>query len=68
MAENSKSSQVDLAIVLGFIAVKDCNTLDKKISILSQLGFNNKEMAIICDTKENVIRAIKSQNKKDSKS
>ena len=64
MDETEKSPQVDLAIVLGYIAVKDLVTLDKKVAVLNQLGFTNKDMARICCTTENVIRAIKSQIKK----
>ncbi len=64
MEEIEKSTQVDLAIVLGYIAVKELNTLDKKVTILTQLGFTNKDMARICGATDNVIRAIKSQIRK----
>jgi DNA-binding NarL/FixJ family response regulator len=67
MEETEKSTQVDLAIVLGYIAVKDLKTIDKKVAVLTQLGFTNKEMARICGTTENAIRAFKSQIKKGSK-
>lgn len=64
MVETEKPTQVDLAIVLGYIAVKDINTLDKKITVLTQLGFTNKDMSRICGATDNVIRAIKSKIKK----
>ena len=55
---------VDLAIVLGYIAVKDLPTQDKKISVLTQLGFSTKDMAKIIGTNEQVVRTIKSKIKK----
>jgi hypothetical protein len=67
MEDIEKSEQVDLAIVLGYIAVKDLNTLDKKVAVLTQLGFTNKDMARICGTTDNVIRAIKSKIRKKGK-
>lgn len=45
MPETEKPTQVDLAIVLGYIAVKDIKRLDKKVTVLTQLGFTNKDMA-----------------------
>jgi DNA-binding NarL/FixJ family response regulator len=67
MEETEQPTQVDLVIVLGYIAVKDLKTTDKKIAVLTQLGFTNKDMARICGTTENAIRAFKSQVKKRSK-
>jgi F0F1-type ATP synthase epsilon subunit len=67
MVDTEKPTQVDLAIVLGYIAVKDLKTMDKKVTILTQLVCRNKDMARICDTTENAIRALKSQIKKGSK-
>lgn len=67
MEESEKPTQVDLAIVLGYIATKDLPTNEKKVAVLSQLGFTNKDMARICGTGDNAIRALKSQIKKGSK-
>lgn len=64
MDEIEKSPQVDLAIVLGYIAIKDLTTQEKKVAVLSQLGFTTKDMAKICGTNEQVIRTIKSKIKK----
>jgi len=66
MEEIEKSAQVDLAIILGYIAVKDLTTQEKKVAVLIQLGFTNTDMARICGTNEQVIRTIKSKIKKGS--
>jgi len=64
MDEVEKLPQVDLAIVLGYIATKDLTTTEKKVAVLIQLGFSNKDIAKICGTAENAIRALKSKIKK----
>jgi hypothetical protein len=58
--KKEEPQKVDLAVVLGYIAVKDTKTLEGKVATLNQLGFSNREMALICGTKENAIRAAKS--------
>ena len=64
MAEADKSSQVELAIVLGYIATKDLPTTEKKVAVLAQLGYSNKDMAKICSTSDSVIKTLKSKAKK----
>lgn len=65
MEEIEKSQpQVDLAIVLGYIAIKDLTTTEKKVAVLTQLGFSNKDMVKICGTTDNVIKTLKSKIKK----
>lgn len=39
-----------LALVFGYIAVKDLQRMDDRIKVLSRLGYGNKEMATICGT------------------
>jgi hypothetical protein len=39
-----------LALVFGYIAVKDLQRMDDRIKVLSRLGYGNTEMAIICGT------------------
>ena len=58
--KNDKESRVDLSIILGYIATKDFPTIEKKVVILSQLGFSNSEMSKICNTSEAAIRKFKS--------
>lgn len=55
---------VDLALVLGYIATKDLATIEKKVAILTQLGYSNADMAKICVTSDQVIRNLKSKVKK----
>lgn len=62
--EDKKNHKVDLAVVLGYIAVKDERTIEKKVGVLAQLGYSNRDMALICGTNENVIRATKSNIEK----
>lgn len=64
MNEKEKLPQVDLALVLGYIATKDLTTTEKKVAVLTQLGFSNKDMAKICDTTDKVISTLKSKVKK----
>jgi len=66
MTENDRQAQVDLAVVLGYIAIKDLATIEKKVSVLTHLGFSNKDMAKICGTTDKVIKTTKSKIKKGS--
>jgi DNA-binding CsgD family transcriptional regulator len=63
MNEKDKPS-VDVSVVLGYIATKDLQTTEKKVAVLTALGFSNADMARICSTNEDVIRALKSKLKK----
>lgn len=53
-----------LALVLGYIAVKDLERREDRISVLSRLGYGNKEIALICDTTPQTIAVMKSNLKK----
>ena len=64
MPKNEKTESVDLALVLGYIAAKDLATIEKKVAVLSQLGYSNTDMAKVCGTSEQVIRNLKSKIKK----
>ncbi|WKZ41263.1 MAG: hypothetical protein QY328_04325 [Anaerolineales bacterium] len=59
--DEEKNQSVDLSLVLGYIATKDLTTAEKKIAVLSQLGYSNNEMAKICGSTPSVIRALKSK-------
>jgi DNA-binding CsgD family transcriptional regulator len=59
-----KSQSVDIALVLGFLATKDLATAEKKIAILTQLGYSNTDMAKICGKTPGVIKTLKSNLKK----
>ncbi len=59
--QDDNGGGVDQAIVLGYIAVKEEETVEKQVAILTQLGYGNKQIATICGKKENAIRALKSK-------
>ena len=50
-----------LALVFGYIAVKDLQRLEDRIAVLSRLGYGNTEMALICDTTPGSISTLKSR-------
>ena len=64
MENEENKSKIDLSLVLGYIAVKDLPSLEKKIAVLDQLGYDNKSMARICNTSDGVIKTLKSKIKK----
>jgi DNA-binding NarL/FixJ family response regulator len=64
MKDQEKKDGVDLAIILGYIATKDLTTTEKKVGVLTNLGFSNKDMARICSTTDKVIKTLKSKIKK----
>ena len=51
-AKNKKDDQTlpSLALVFGYIAIKDLQRLEDRVRVLSQLGYGNQEIARICDT------------------
>ena len=55
-----------VSIVMGYLAIKDCSSLEEKINILSMLGYGKSEMAQICGTTVNNISSMinKSKSKK----
>jgi DNA-binding CsgD family transcriptional regulator len=64
MKRDENSTAVDLSIVLGYIATKDLATTEKKVAVLTNLGYSNEDMAKICNTGPGVIRTLKSKAKK----
>jgi DNA-binding CsgD family transcriptional regulator len=55
MAKKTKKKKEEqtlpsLALVFGYIAIKDLQRLEDRIRVLSQLGYGNQEIARICDT------------------
>jgi len=61
MPEESISNKVDISLVLGYIAVKDLPTNEKKVAILAQLGYSNADMARICNSTPTIIKTVKSK-------
>ena len=53
-----------LALVFGYIAVKDLQRTEDRVGVLTRLGYGNAEIASICDTSPAVVRTLKSMAKK----
>ncbi len=65
--DNKYSGISKLDLVLGFLAVKDYNSITEKVRILDSLGYNNKEMALICNSTEGTVAVQKTLSKKNKK-
>jgi DNA-binding CsgD family transcriptional regulator len=71
MATKGKSPVEDnalpsLALVFGYIAIKDLQRLEDRVRVLSQLGYGNQEIARICDTTPGTV-AVQKANIKQKK-
>jgi DNA-binding CsgD family transcriptional regulator len=49
-AKKEADTLPSLALVFGYIAIKELTRLEDRIRVLSQLGYGNQEIARICDT------------------
>jgi hypothetical protein len=56
-----------LALVFGYIAVKDLVKKADWVAVLSRLGYGNREIATICDTTPAAVATWKSAGKKRGK-
>jgi DNA-directed RNA polymerase specialized sigma24 family protein len=61
---NKAKESTDIALVLGYIATKELPTAEKKVAVLTQLGYSNEDMAKICNTSPDAIRALKSKSRR----
>ena len=62
-----ESEMSKLLIVMGYIAVKELNNIPEKVTVLHNLGYNNRQMALICNTTEGTVAVQKTANKKQKK-
>lgn len=53
-----------LALVFGYIAVKELQRLEDRIALLARLGYGNTEIATICGTTPESVSTLKSKAKK----
>jgi hypothetical protein len=53
-----------LALVFGYIAIKELQRLEDRVRVLSRLGYGNQEIAVICDTTPLTVAVMKSGLKK----
>lgn len=56
-----------LALVFGYIAVKDLGKKEEWVAVLSRLGYGNPEIATICDSTPAAVATWKSHLKKQGK-
>lgn len=68
MSKNKSDTEAQalpsLALVFGYIAVKDLQRLEDRVDILSRLGYGNQEAAQICGTTPSTVAVLKSGLKK----
>jgi hypothetical protein len=64
MKKHEESSLPSLALVFGYIAVKELQRIDDRIEVLNRLGYGNKEIAKICGTTVGRVAVSKSNLKK----
>jgi hypothetical protein len=48
--EESTLDLGNLALVFGYLAIKDLKTLEEKVAVLARLDYKNTDIAKICDT------------------
>lgn len=56
-----------LALVFGYIAVKELQRLEDRIAVLHRLGYGNAEIATICGTTAATVRTLKSKSARSRK-
>jgi hypothetical protein len=70
VAKNSHKKKEDdqslpsLALVFGYIAIKELQRLEDRVRVLSRLGYGNQEIALICDTTPMTVAVMKTGLKK----
>ncbi len=65
--QESEPRLPSLALVFGYIAVKDFQRIDDRIEVLSRLGYGNNEIALICGSTAGRVAVSKSILKKKTK-
>jgi len=63
MAKNNNNNDralPSLALVFGYIAIKELQRLEDRIRVLSRHGYGNQEIAVICDTTPSTVAVRKS--------
>jgi len=53
-----------LALVFGYIAIKELQRLEDRIRVLVRLGYGNQQIAVICDTTPMTVAVKKSDLKR----
>ena len=71
MQKNNKGDDhglPSLSLVFGYIAVKDLQRLEDRVTVLSRLGYGANEIAKICDTTPASVHTLRSVAKKGKQS
>ena len=63
-ANKDEAALPSLALVFGYIAVKDLERLEDRVRVLDRLGYGNQEIARICGTTPMTVAVQKSGLKK----
>jgi hypothetical protein len=58
--QDEKAALPSLALVFGYIAIKELQRLEDRVRVLSRLGYGNQEIAVICDTTPSTVAVRKS--------
>jgi hypothetical protein len=64
LQKEPEESLPSLALVFGYIAIKDLQRLEDRVRVLSRLGYGNREIATICETTPLTVAVMKSGLKK----
>lgn len=65
--EKDTQALPSLALVFGYIAVKDLQRVEDRVRVLSRLGYGNQEIATICGTTPMTVAVMKHGLKKRGK-
>ncbi len=66
-ATDQEHALPSLALVFGYIAVKELQRLEDRIAVLARLGYGNAEIATICGTTPESVSTLKARAKKTRK-
>lgn len=64
-ASKAEQALPSLALVFGYIAVKDLQRLEDRVRVLARLGYGNQEIARICGTTPLTVAVMKSGLKRN---
>lgn len=67
MSKQDESALPSLALVFGYIAIKELQRLEDRVAVLSRLGYGNEQIAAICDTNRQVVATLKVKVRKSNR-
>jgi DNA-binding NarL/FixJ family response regulator len=62
--ETEQQALPSLALVFGYMAVKDLERREDRVRVLDRLGYGNQQIALICDTTPLTVAVMKSNLKR----